>query len=720
MSFSYKQLLAIIYILLTLNTSWAQECGTKNDTTIPELPTVTLPQELKVKTNSFARLGIQDSLPVLFTIPTVIHVIERSEEYQSISEKEYTDERVKQLLRETNLFFRNQFANDTLVGGADTQIEFCLAKKDPNGNHTTGIIYHDGSVFPDYNTDYYVSDRNEKLIEKDFSWTSNIVGEVKYLNIFVVQNLDVGGWAYINDTKKIFIHVGSDSRVWAHELGHILGLFHTFEDGCEESDCSKDGDRVCDTPPTIMNKSSSRCNPLSPCGFQAQPQNIMDYTGNCSKFFTVGQKARMYKGLYPQANGSTSLLVSKDNLEATGCGSLVPPFAGKIRQEEILCSSDTVKLQIVTTYNNTDEDNIAWTSKNGDLLPESTPINPQFLFHKEGKNNITYTLTNEWGSLPFEIQSPYIVHPNINIVSDTIITPNSAITLTEKSPHLITTWYNDSLGKNVIAKGKEFALPKLGSDTNIYIRNKDTSFYRLIPTPSPEEAWSIDRYPGYEDSIGVEFEVFEPIVLKSLDVKTDVFGFGLKLSDSTGKELAWYPLNLPGQRPGMVYTIPINTYLEPGKYTLTKTINYLGYTDLDIGFQTVNYPLEIPNYIRLNKGINGDMDYLCFFNWRIQHEDFYCESELKKIKIKVDTTLSASSLVKKGSVSIYPNPSEKELNIEGITGMKEISIYDVQGSLILKQNTKSNTLALSHLEKGLYHLQITKNSLKFVFKFVKK
>jgi hypothetical protein len=79
-----------------------------------------------------------------------------------------------------------------------------------------------------------------------------------------------------------------------HEVGHYLGLYHTFQGGCASaSGCANNGDLICDTPPEGSAHFSPCVDPAT-CGDPDPIHNFMDYSDdNCMFEFTNNQQNRM-------------------------------------------------------------------------------------------------------------------------------------------------------------------------------------------------------------------------------------------------------------------------------------------------------------------------------------------------------------------------------------------------------------------------------------------
>ena len=185
--------------------------------------------------------------------------------------------------------------------GTDAQIEFYLATEDPNGNPTTGVTYTTNNSWFNDNGTYYNS----------LAWDPD-----RYLNIYT--NSASGALGYVpflpstapgsvgSNADRVVVlyssfgrnapltpfHLG---RTATHEVGHYLGLFHTFDGGCGTvSNCSGTGDLICDTnresSPTYGCPSSrSTCS-----GTPAPKENYMDYSDDaCMNRFTPDQANRM-------------------------------------------------------------------------------------------------------------------------------------------------------------------------------------------------------------------------------------------------------------------------------------------------------------------------------------------------------------------------------------------------------------------------------------------
>ncbi|WP_224995701.1 T9SS-dependent choice-of-anchor J family protein [Cesiribacter sp. SM1] len=247
-----------------------------------------------------------------FVIPVVVHIIHRGEAVGTGTN--IPDEQVLSQLKILNDDFRaknttaiNQLPDEFKALAADTEIEFVLAKQDPEGLPTTGII----RVASTETNWTQARDINLKSLSH---WPSH-----KYLNLYSAElSSPVIGWAQFPQSDRLsglnfsdvadetdgvvidyrYLGTGyraissSKGRTATHEIGHYFGLRHIWGDG----NCSKD-DFVTDTP--LVDKDHQGCpseSVLSTCtGGLAMFQNYMDYTDDgCMSLFTHGQKERLH------------------------------------------------------------------------------------------------------------------------------------------------------------------------------------------------------------------------------------------------------------------------------------------------------------------------------------------------------------------------------------------------------------------------------------------
>lgn len=244
---------------------------------------------------SFSRTNVEaqyDPSNGLIRIPVVVHVIQNTSGTGSM-----TDSRVQSQIEILNEDFQ-ALAGTNGSNGNDAQIEFFLATEDPSGNPTTGITRSTNNTWFNDGGSYWNS----------LAWDTN-----RYLNIYTnsasgalgyVPDLPQGGIVGSNADRVVILystfgrnapfnpfHLG---RTGTHEVGHYLGLYHTFNGGCASaSSCSTNGDRICDTNPEsspTFGCPGSR----SSCGQQAPKDNYMDYSDDiCMEQFTDDQNNRM-------------------------------------------------------------------------------------------------------------------------------------------------------------------------------------------------------------------------------------------------------------------------------------------------------------------------------------------------------------------------------------------------------------------------------------------
>ncbi|MCH2106707.1 MAG: zinc metalloprotease, partial [Planctomycetes bacterium] len=268
----------------------------------------------------------------VWEIPVVFHVITRNNGTGDV-----TDQNIFEQIEILNEDFR-ALSGSNGANGNDSMIQFKLATVDPNGNPTSGITRTSNNTWYNDSGNFMPS----------LGWDQD-----RYLNIFT--NSCSGYLGYVWDFPAAIAGDGYDGVVllWSsvganapvgppynqgrtatHEVGHYLGLWHTFDNGCgTTSNCYSTGDAICDTNRQSSPTYGCPGNPSS-CSSSDPHRNYMDYTDDiCMWEFTPEQINRMRCSiLYYRSNlyevvgggdgsGASNYCVSSSN--STGAAAII-------------------------------------------------------------------------------------------------------------------------------------------------------------------------------------------------------------------------------------------------------------------------------------------------------------------------------------------------------------------------------------------------------------
>ncbi len=288
-------------------------------------------EALERHTEQYQR-GEQVQFRAVITIPVVFHIVHNGDALGT--NENLSESLILAQLQQMNDDFRKQNSDANLVPSlfqgvhADTEIQFCLAQRKPDGTATNGINRVQTS------TASWTRTNIESNLKPSTIWDRN-----QYLNVWTVvfgggdagllgYAQFPGGSASTDGVVVLWSSVGSVAnphpsggnyargRTLTHEVGHWLNLRHIW------GDATCGNDFVSDTP--VHNASNSGC-PTYPhystcSGTPVEmTMNYMDYTYDaCMYMFTAGQGARMQAVL--ASGGARASLVS-----SPGC---TPPSGG--------------------------------------------------------------------------------------------------------------------------------------------------------------------------------------------------------------------------------------------------------------------------------------------------------------------------------------------------------------------------------------------------------
>jgi hypothetical protein len=267
-----------------------------------------------------------------------------------------------------NVYFHVIMSSTAKGNLTDTQITDQMSVLN-NGFTNTSFVFNLVSIDYTKNDSWFIVKQTAQE-EVDMKYALHMGGSAD-LNIYTAkigQN-DILGWAYfpvdILDPDGYFYDYpkidgvvlkygtlpGGDEAPFnlgataIHEVGHWLGLYHTFHEGCNV------GDLVDDTPAEA--EPASGC----PIGRDTCPspgldpiENFMDYSDDaCMNQFTTGQATRMYNQWDIYRAG---------NLPATSKPSTKPSFATKAGKTKKPVMSKVIKVRMLNDPNEDNDNDI--------------------------------------------------------------------------------------------------------------------------------------------------------------------------------------------------------------------------------------------------------------------------------------------------------------------------------------------------------------------------
>jgi len=704
-----KQILVFLSLFLSIYLSAQQNwCGfdEKLQEQFQDNPSLQSQMYERFDRISIGQISAQDRADPLI-IPVVVHVIHDNgignvSYTQILSAIDMLNEDFNRLNADT-INTRNTANAPFSPIASNMNIQFVLAKKDPNGNCTNGVERRNSAI-----ASYDGNDQKSKFYSGGGlnAWNRN-----NYFNIWVVNSLESSGggglllgYAQFPNfgaantygvilRQDYFGSVGTANgdRTITHEVGHCVGLLHTFQSGCGSngSNCSNQGDGICDTPPVdeahwSCSQTQNNCSQIPNgdfYGFDAfdQHENYMSYS-SCQNMFSEDQKTVVL------ANFATiphmASLTSLSNLAYTG-----------VNQPDVLCKAEFSNTNTIICEGNSidfaDNSFSGITGRNW-TFTGGTPNNSL-----DSSVTITY---NTAGVYPVSIE----------------ITDGTS-TQTETKTNLISVL--PMVGTSLpYSEGFE-NITTFPDNFTFFVENQDDGYTWDITSTASQSGNKSIKMSNYGMEGGSEDRFISgPIDLSVLDASENLmltFKFAYhKRNDANDEWLKVYVSNDCGLTWSLrknIHGNNLGTSITNGAYTPSTPEEW---TEVTIDNITSAYYVSNFRYKFQFDGDNGNNIY-------IDNINIFPESWLGTEQLDIDSKLS-----------VYPNPVSTELNIKFMSSESQnltIDLYNTLGQKINTIFTNSITAGpfnfvypTANLSNGIYILKINGESISKTIKFSKK
>lgn len=598
-------------------------------------------------------------------IPVVVHVIHNGDAY-GVNEN-ISDEQVQSQITVMNQDFRKLTGtpgfNSNAVG-ADTQVEFVLAKVDLNGNPTNGInrvnlcqatwstTAINSTVKPatiwdptQYMNMWSVNFTDNSLLGYAQFPESSLAGMATTaqnpLTDGVVANYTTFGSSDL--VFGSFAQPYDKGRTMTHEVGHFLGLRHIWGDNsaCPATNTVNDKDFVADTPAASTANYGCLPGTNSCTGNPGNDmiENYMDYSDDaCMNIFTIGQKTRITTVL----NNSPRRATLKTSVKDVA----IPLFAidAEVKIEN-LCSSSGATC---TDTNPSSPSKIILLYNRGTSNLTSATMSYNF----NGGTNFTHNWTGNLAPNAFaKISLPNSIANGLLTVT---VTTANGVADQRASNNTATKTFGSTLG---------------------YANSTSFIFNLIGDSYGTEVSWTLKNAAG-----------------------TTLYSGGPYTDIATGTQVlvnnqSW---TLPANG---CYYLSVNDSYGDGLYDGVSQGSYT----ITAGTTTV---VNVTDFVVLGNPANTLVSRLSYFT--------------------NNATLESGSFELFDSVSLYPNPAKDRVTIsipQGLEVSGSFDVYNTIGQKITTKNITSEndlTINTNNYQAGMYFINLTIGEFSKTLRFIKE
>jgi hypothetical protein len=601
-------------------------------------------------------------------VPVIVHI------YRVANFFPVTPGNIIEAIDLTNQYFMGELPNpddvqpefQSLVNYPNVQLK--LATKLPDSTCFNGIIYHNLLSLNDLPTDYSTySISTENYLNIHVSW-----GDFSYAT-FPSPGLIAG-----NPNDFIFF-TNYEARLrpltLVHELGHWLGLGHTFG-GTNTSAVVCGDDLIDDTPPT-KGSAGGTCNlELSECtpGVIENVHNHMDYS-NCSMMFTTGQAAVM-QSVIADTTLARHQIVSEENLLRTGVFD-IPQCEGSLTTfNDLFPNCDSSRVRLFGTYSNIVADSVSW------YCPGATQElwltdHPQVYYTTEGEKTAYFTVCSQGNCIT--------------------ASQSFEITINDATPTMPFTDLPYQLDFE-----NNFAFPQV----HVKLSTNDTTPFQIAD------------FTGYNS----EHCLYVPAMYNTQHDSTSVIVGAFNFTGLTNPTVsAKVAVSAPPSGSFCIFEIRLleycNNYVPTSTYSATL-INDMNQGNVEVGFipsNTTQWHHVQTSWTNWSNAANAEIEFrVHYFPLTPGHtpEAFY----LDDISIGEFDFVTQSSNIPVQDFQVYPNPAQDHLFVQfEKTNNRTVKLLNSMGQLVHQETMKeSGIINISSINSGIYFIQVGNSTKKFV------